>query len=376
MTSLPKNMLKAKMQLLFRHPFFATLLFQLKFIEDKNLNPPTAAVDGIHFFYHPEFMSTLDVDELMGTYAHEVLHCSLQHPTRIGKRDHKKWNRACDYAVNLLVEDCKLILPRNITPCYDVQYRNMTAEHIYDLLPDQPTGESNCDFGQVIAPTNEQGKELTAGEVKQLNGKWELAVNDAKEIAKQQGKLPNILEELVEQLNKSQIPWQQKLRLFMTDPAKGDYTWSRPNRRHIWNGLYLPTNYTHALGTIVWVTDSSGSVGQAEFKQFGGEFNAVVEETQPSNIWAMFCDTELHGIKEYTVDDFPLGLIKPIGRGGTHFNKPFEWVEEQGINPACLVYLTDLWGSCTVKPPNYPVLWVCTTNESEVPFGEVTHVHV
>ena len=52
----------------------------------------------------------------------------------------------------------------------------------------------------------------------------------------------------------------------------------------------------------------------------------------------------------------PLELT-PRGGGGTDFRPAFHWVEEHGIAPAALIYLTDL--ECTHFPdePGYPVLW-------------------
>ena len=43
------------------------------------------------------------------------------------------------------------------------------------------------------------------------------------------------------------------------------------------------------------------------------------------------------------------------------------------IQPACLVYLTDLQGTFPDKPPDYPVLWVTTTDQ-EAPWGETVRL--
>lgn len=375
MTDTLNNMLKARTQLIFNHPFFATLILKLKLIEGSPSG--TMATDGINLWYEPDFVNNLEVDEVIGVLAHEGLHCSLHHPTRCGKRDPKKWGQAIDYVVNPLVLDAGLVLPRDGNWLYDTQYLNMTAEHVYDLLPD--CDAPSLDIGGVLAPVNKKGNPLSNGEIMQLEGEWIMTTKDAVAIAKQQGKMPSKLEETIEDLKESQVPWEEELRLYMTAPAKGDYTWTRPNRKFIAQDIYLPGNYSTALGTIIWVTDSSGSVGKSEFQVFGGEFNSIIEDTQPETVWAMFCDTELHSIKEYTSDEFPIDLIQPVGRGGTQFDAPFEWVDEQGLVPACLIYLTDLYGSCTVDPPSYPVLWINTSSskgQNDVPFGKVITIKV
>jgi len=377
------EMLKAKTQLLFKQGFFATLVYKLKFEECYSI--PTMDVDTITLRYNPDFVKALTIPETIGVLVHEALHCALGHclPDRRANRNVKKWGRAIDYAVNLLVLNAKLELPEG--GLVDYKFANMTAERIYDLLPDEPTDNNASqldlsNFGDIREPTHEDGTPLSSGEIKQIEGEWKMAVKQATEIAKQAGTLPLNFEEIIDELNKEpQVDWREEFRYCMTSSNKADYSWARSNRRFVGQGIYLPSLYAPSMGPIIWAVDSSGSVSQNEFEVFGSEFNAVAEETQPEVIHFMWCDTKLHGIEEITMDQMPVDKIKPLGRGGTHFNRPFEWVEEQGIRPDCLVYLTDLYGECTIDPPDYPVLWINTSKEKtqkDVPFGTVITVEV
>ena len=63
-------------------------------------------------FYNPEFVSTLSAPELAGALAHEVMHPALQHHTRRGDRDRRRWNIACDYAINPMLIDAGLTFPK------------------------------------------------------------------------------------------------------------------------------------------------------------------------------------------------------------------------------------------------------------------------
>ncbi len=63
------------------------------------------------------------------------------------------------------------------------------------------------------------------------------------------------------------------------------------------------------------------------------------------------------------------------GGGGTAFKPVFDWVEEKGIRPVCLVYLTDLYGPVSFDAPEYPTLWCCT-NAKQGPFGETVEIEV
>ena len=48
----------------------------------------------------------------------------------------------------------------------------------------------------------------------------------------------------------------------------------------------------------------------------------------------------------------------------------FDWLEEHGIQPQTLVFLTDLYGTFPDDAPHYPVLWA-TTGGRHAPFGSV-----
>jgi len=82
-------------------------------------------------------------------------------------------------------------------------------------------------------------------------------------------------------------------------------------------------------------------------------------------------------VEELGPGDLPLS-IRAAGRGGTSFDPAFRWVEEQGIRPSCLVYLTD--GECGYpsQTPNYPVLWAILPGRglsaAQPPFGEVVAI--
>lgn len=71
--------------------------------------------------------------------------------------------------------------------------------------------------------------------------------------------------------------------------------------------------------------------------------------------------------------DLPLDLEKVRG-GGTSFQPVIDWIEQEKIDPACLVYLTDL--QCPMPTePDYPVLWA-SVDLKEAAFGDVINVVV
>ena len=104
--------------------FFATLALRLT--PEVDWSCETMATDGTRLSYHPEFVTGLSPDELLGVLVHEVLHNALAHPFRRGCRDGATWNVACDLAVNPLLLDAGFVLPGS---------RLMPGEGRYGHLP-------------------------------------------------------------------------------------------------------------------------------------------------------------------------------------------------------------------------------------------------
>ena len=121
---------KARTTLLLDHPFFGSLLFRLKGREQRSI--PTMATDGESLYYNPEFVDTLNSATLAGVLAHEVMHPALQHHVRRSGRDPRRWNEACDYAINPLLLDAGLSLPDGVL--VDHRFRGMSAEQIRQRL--------------------------------------------------------------------------------------------------------------------------------------------------------------------------------------------------------------------------------------------------
>src|SRR5262249_54575558 len=102
------KLLRARVQLLFKQPFFATLCLRLKLI---HASVPTMATNGKVIYYNSAFVESITQEELEGVLAHEVSHCALAHHCRRGQRKKRLWNIAADYAINPLVLKNGFVLP-------------------------------------------------------------------------------------------------------------------------------------------------------------------------------------------------------------------------------------------------------------------------
>ena len=86
----------------------------------------------------------------------------------------------------------------------------------------------------------------------------------------------------------------------------------------------------------------------------------------------MWCDARVHTVDEID-DPADIRRLKPVGGGGTSFTPVFDRIAADGLEPDCVVYLTDLYGSFPDRAPSYPVLWGRTSKQS-IPWGDVVDV--
>ncbi len=383
---------KARTALLLDHPFFGSLLYRLKDRESRAIK--TMATDGVSLLWNPEFVETLNAATLAGTLAHEVMHPALRHHLRRSGRDPKRWNIACDYAINPLLVDAGLSLPEGVL--IENRFRGMSAEQIYNLLeseqdsdpnPDNDQPSAGSDGSNGSAPQNESGDPSapeTDGGIGQVldapleSGdsptqqeqarEWEIAVKQAMTVAQQAGKMPAGLDRAMEGAAEAAVNWRELLRRLWSETTAADYSWMRPNRRHLWTGLYLPGVVSEGVGEIVIAVDCSGSISGRQLRLFEAEARSILEGQRPERVYVLYFDAVVQKVEIYEAGQ-PISL-NPVGGGGTEFGPCSEWVEEHGIMPQTMIFLTDLYGSFPSSTPSYPVLWA-STGRRQAPFGEV-----
>lgn len=353
-----KRMIDARGILVLQDSFFGILSYKLDIIENTNI--PTCATDGKRLLYNPDFVNSLRMNELVGVFAHEVMHNMMGHGWRKNNREHKKWNVACDYAINPILIDCGFVLPKDCLS--DSQYKNKSAEEIYPMLPDEPEDSSNdpggC--GECIEPESMEG-------AAELEADWKVAMSSAAESTKRKGSIPKSLERLVNSIINPEIPWHILLRDFVELSARNDYDWRRCNKRYLPNGVIMPSMISEELPEVVIAIDTSGSIDIDTLSKFAKEASEVLESYN-TTIHVVYCDSQIQGSETYSRTDLPLTL-NPKGGGGTRFQPVFDWVEKKNITPSCMIYFTDMYGCFPEQEPYYPVLWLATSN-IKAPFGQ------
>jgi len=174
----------------------------------------------------------------------------------------------------------------------------------------------------------------------------------------------------------AKLPWKELLARFILSQQRNDYTWMKPNKRYIEDGIYLPVLHSEGVGKLVVAVDTSGSIGQEELNKFLGELNGILDQSRPESAVLIPCDAAVDAefVRTYAPEDYPITSPKLGGGGGTDFTPVFDYVKEQNIDPVCLIYLTDMMGTFPEAPPPYPTLWIATS-EIQGPFGQTVRLN-
>ena len=400
----------ARTRLILDKPFLGALVLRLPLQAAKPDWCPTTATDARAFYYNPEYIDALSMDETQFMLSHEALHCALSHFARRQHRIKHRWDLACDYAINPLLVDDGLKPPPNslLMP----NYKGMTAEEIYPLLDDNDDAETldrhaydndnqnqggasgmregdlqqgqggrseqppQADDGGGARSDIEQDRNdggapqpepLTPDEQETLGVQWQQRMAGAAQQAMQAGKLGGELKRMIDHLLQPQLPWRMLLARYMTNIARDDYSYMRPSRRE--GDFILPSLRSQHLDLVVAV-DTSGSIKDREIEEFIDEIDALKGQIR-ARITLLPCDADLCEGAPFHFepwDDFKRpDTIQ--GGGGTSFVPVFNWIRQQGGQPDLLVYFTDADGAFPTTEPPFPVVWL-VKGKSKVPWGQ------
>lgn len=356
---------RARISMIMKQPFFGQLAMQLLLVEDATLEPPTAAVDGVRLFYHPQWVKDHDQDVVEAMVAHEVGHCIFEHIGRRNGRTPRRWNHAGDYVINAMLKDCNFAIGADWL--YNPIYAGLSTDQVYQALPpeDEIDGSGPGPFDKHFdtAPDDVDGNEMTED--------WKHAVAKAANAAEEAGNVPGSLKRFINEAINGKADWRGVFNRFCTERAREDYSYRVLNRKFAAIGIFLPGLWSEAMGEMAMILDTSGSITEPIFSAFLGETDAIRTQMNPSVMHVLQCDCEMGHVDHFEqYDEFK---VEPSGGGGTDFRPPFKYMEDNGIDPRCAVYLTDGHGSFPPVAPSYPVLWLMTTDVVP-PWGE--HVRI
>ena len=232
----------------------------------------------------------------------------------------------------------------------------------------------------------------------------QVAVDRAINAARQAGAGSCHAEALVARSREPGIDWRSYIQGFLARAA-GNSAWDfrKPARPPILRALvgedtfYAPSRGGHGCNHVVFVGDTSGSIGPDEHRAMLGALCEMMAEVNPRTVTVVWCDDEVQRVDVFdgtpgadTLDSYY--AVNPIPQGGgTSFVPPFEMMDSvsnggtlhvpartpdhavgallDAGKPDGLIYFTDLYGHAPDDKPDYPVLWVAVTDEPH-PWGE------
>ncbi len=378
----------ARTRLILDKPFLGALALRLPLVPADPAWCKTVATDARKFYYNETYVDTLSAAEIEFVLAHEALHCALLHFARRQHRVKRRWDVACDLAINpLLIEDGLQPPPGTMTL---MEFSGLTAEEIYPLVSDESeyetldqhvyddngtTGDSamgsreDDPAGEKPVPSPARAPlpaALSPGEREALALRWQQRSAGAAQQALQSGKLGGALRRLVEQLQEPVLPWRMLLAHYLSTLGRDDYSFLRPSKRE---GAAILPSLRSAQVEIMVVLDTSGSISAPEMGAFVSEINAVKGQLR-ARIVLHACDAVLASEGPWVCEPWEeLSVPSDLtGGGGTDFTPAFDWVSRQDRVPDVLVYFTDGKGLFPKQPPSFPVLWIIKGG-SAVPWG-------
>lgn len=403
--AIKKKIAQARLKLLFGQPFFGTLTMQLPLVDATDAGwCSTAAVDGRNIYYNRDFFADLDVDEVVFVLCHEVLHVALDHFGRRTHRDPSWWNMANDYVINAMLTNDKIgkMPTKKVTEVddkgetnqrvglYDEKYSGWTSEAVYDDLEKRKVkkqmtldvhlelGKDGKDGKGGKVPTDADGNPIKISEedLKAIRDEFKNKVLQAAQAAA--GKMPASLQRLVDDLVEPKINWKDLLQQNIQSCITDDFTWMRPNRKHMYGGIFLPTLDKDETVDLAIAIDMSGSISDAMAKDFLSEVYGIMSIYADFNISVLCFDTQVYNFRTFTKDTMDdLLKYECKGGGGTDFDAFWRYWKDNNIEPKKAVVFTDGFPFGSWGPEGYAdTLWIITEGSKtrvRPPFGQYAY---
>lgn len=364
---------------------------------------PYAATDSYSIYLNAVSMFPWTIQQIAFVVAHEISHKFLDHLVMKAKwlidehvvipggttlpYDDPLMGMAHDYVINAMLIDGGI----GRMPPVGLFDRNISAigmessVEVYVKLwrqcggkPSRLTGAGGR-FDIHLMPASKAVRDSASGKLAQV-------IAMAAQLGDGQGNLPAGLKRFIGTLLDPKVPWQQYLRSTVLrkggDPT---YDWTKFDKRLIMrepDPIFYARRESYGAGLVVVAVDTSGSIGMDQLNRFFAEMAGIVADLRPAQLVVIWCDAAVARVDDLENPEDLVGLMADItrdgipGGGGTDFRPVFHKVDELGMQPDMLVYLTDMYGTFPSIEPDYPVIWASITPGYKQPWGELVEVEL
>lgn len=226
--------------------------------------------------------------------------------------------------------------------------------------------------------TSGPGVEISAEDLRKIREEMRGRVITAAQSAQAAGKLPASIARLVNELTEPVINWRELLAQNIQSCLTDDFTFQRPNRRHMYSGVFLPSLKKDETVDVTVAIDMSGSISDKMAQEFLSEVWGIANSYADFRISVLCFDTQVYNFQVFTpdtVDDLLSYECK--GGGATDFMAFWNYWRENDIEPKKAVIFTDGYPGGEWGPSNYAdTLWIITEGRHTKivpPFGQYAY---
>ena len=384
------RLIRARVQLQEKNPFFSYLVLNLKMVEDERVG--TIGIDAMdNLTYNPKWIKPLTDSQIEMLLCHEVLHIAFHHLIREKKREHELWNIAIDLNVNdiLVSNNFEMVeggvIPQNHSFTFPDMKKQITiddinkksSEAIYDELYSKLPKDKKTKAKGFDKHNFSDGKGKTKAEskaIKESKEKWKKLLVEASTFSKQRGNLPKGVELHIGELLNEKVNWKYLLYKYITNELPIDYSYSNPSKRSLASGFYMPKMRRENIEIMVAV-DTSGSIGQKELTEFMSEVVYIAKSFQNVKMKVIVCDCEVQEVLEVENGNIQTLLdMKIQGGGGTSHIPVYKKIEEEYPTTKFVINFTDGYTEFPTEETLRTIWVIPKGNNIDVPFGEVINI--
>jgi predicted metal-dependent peptidase len=190
------------------------------------------------------------------------------------------------------------------------------------------------------------------------------------------GRVPAAIQRFLKDLTEPKMDWRQLLRMNIQSMIRSNYSFMRPSRKGWHTGAILPGMMNDETIDVCIAIDMSGSIGDAQAKDFITEVKGIMDEYVDYNIQLWCFDTQVYNYAKFTADNGnDLMTYEVKGGGGTDFDANWDFMKEYGIEPKKFIMFTDGYPCGSWGDEDYcDTLFIIHGSEDiKSPFGQFAH---
>lgn len=370
---LSRLLMEARTNIVLGSSIYAYTMMRCEYIFTYDLPIPTAAAcvhdDRNIVFLHPDFFSKTLTNRAQRAFVllHEIDHIFFMHQQHCIDLayDHKTYNKAADYFINLSASGVYLdnngvrrenskyrsYFEMPSIALYDEKFLGWSSDKIYEYLlenPDHGQGSGQGDGGEDglfdIFCGNGGTKEQKMKNIQTAQAAVVFA-EQSNSIGEGEGNLVNRIKGLA----KPVVDWTERLTALVQSSTKIRPTYNRLSRRSntSGDGVIFPS-YTGNKIRVFFGFDSSGSMGESDYRVVACELQGILTQFDAWNIDIVSCDTRVVPVGDYSSEDgdtFSDIDLQFTGGGGTRMGfipkEAVRRIEEFGEPYDAIIVVTD-----------------------------------